>query len=628
MGISPLTDLGKTTMIQSLPLNEDTAVSDGNSGSDKTHAPIKAKHFDASESLHNELTARGWQLLLIGEGLVCGGVADAGKELKVDNLWTVGGSVVAGGALGAVLGSKREMLKVAVAGIGAVGGWMYTASTFDKYSKNKELGKALDAVYKHGDWNTFNKQTKIAEKVLGKEGFDAGLAGISGSIGLSAGLKFAPGITRKLSPAAGEWMYGKMRGDKAVSGVRSTVTDTPLNRDLTMFVNKASHGDVHVASTAERVKTYIFDKDNRISNIFVHKTASPSEIERQIIIGSLADRIGRDKTALEIVMKGSEKANYHAPILGDLERSAAEGASYAESQVGSLRKLQGAHRYAIEGSEAYYRQKPGNDYTQYMRKVHGEWSAKKQREAHSSVMNIPVAETTDAVSHRIASENLAGVGIRPSDYNLAAAKNSHIQELNGADKNQAIRAVSYYLNGHPSNAKLTAANRIETLDQLARGLSAQQVELITSRVGDFDPQYFPHHLFEGSMLESVNSLVSTGLMKDATKTHRLLGRLTSQVNQPPNIKLAELFVACARNEGISEEQLMHKGTTEAAAKVLKELLSAKQEKLVSDLAIALKHLGQSTHYKDVAAVNTLRERGCSVEKITAETIAEFIARGF
>lgn len=321
-------------------------------------------------------------------------------------------------------------------------------------------------------------------------------------------------------------------------------------------------------------------------------------------------------------MKGAEKANYHTPKFGDMERATAEGASYAESQVGSLRKMQGAQRYAIEGSEAYCRQKPGNDYSQYLRKVHGEWSNKKQREANSLVVSVPIADTADAVTHRVASENLAGLGIRPSDYNLAAAKNSHIQELDAAEKTKAVRAVSYYLNGHPSNAKLTASDRIATLDQLSRGLSASQVDLITGRVSDFDPQYFPHQLFEGPMLASVDKLVSAGFMKDATKAHRLLCRLSGQTNQPANVEAAELLINCARNAGISEDQLMYKGITEAGAKILKELLLSKQTNMIADLAVGLKHLGQTTRYKDVAAVNTMRERGWKVEDITAETIAE------
>ena len=608
-------------------------MSDKNSGSDKIHADSKPKHVDASEALLKEVTGRGWQSLLIVEGLFAGGIADAGKELKLENIKDLsvqaGLSAGVGALAGCIMGSKREMLKLAMGGIGTVGGLVYGKTTWDKYSNNKELGKALDAVYKHGDWSTFNKQAKVAEKVLGKEGFEAGFTGLAGTAGMSGAMIFGKGILRKTLPAAADCLYGKSGGDKLSKAgktvVRANVSETPFNRDLNSFVNKLSHGDVHVARTAERTKPFVFNKDNRISNIFIQKGTSSSDIERQIVVGSLADRIGRDKMALEIAVKGGEKANYHAPRPEDMERAASEGVAYAESQIAQVRKVQGAHRYAIEGSEAYCRQQTGNDYSQYLRKVHGEWSAKRQSETNSLVTSVPIADTNDALAHRVASENLAGLGIRPSDRNLAAARNRHIQELGEAQKQKAIRAISYYLEGHPSNSKSSMTERIDTINKLSRDLSERQVELITSRMPDFDPQYFPHHLFEGSVMSSVESLVSGGFMKDATQAHKLVCKLAGQPNLQANVEAAELLINCARNAGISEEQLVRKPIADAGAKVLKEMLSLKQEKMISDLAIALKHLEGSTRYQDAFAVNTMRGLGFKVEDITVEQIAKHVS---
>lgn len=610
-------------------------MSDGNSGSDKIHTDTKPKHVDASEALLNGAMGLGWQGLLIGKGLVAGGLAEARNELKMENiqkLSTQGGMSAGIGALaGYALASKREMLQVVLGGVGLVGGIVYGKITWDKYSSNKELGKALDAVYKQQDWTTFNKQTKVAEKVLGKEGFDAGftgLTGFAGSVGMGGAMFFGKGILSKELPAVAECIYGKSVGDKlskvAQAAVRTKVSESPFNRDLNSFVNKVSHGDVHVARSAERSKPFVFDKDNRISNISIQKEASASDIQRQIIVGSVADRIGRDKTALEIAIQGSEKANYHAPREGDMERAASEGVAFAESQIGQLRKIQGAQRYAIEGSEAYCRQQSGNEYSQYLRKVHGGLTTKGKSEAKSLVMNVPIADTADAFTHRLASENLAGLGIRPSDRNLAAAKNTYIQQLDDVQKQKAIRAVSYYLEGHPSNSKSTAADRIATLDKLASGLNPRQVDLITARIPDFDPQYFPHHLFEGPVVSSVESLVSGGFMNNATQAHKLLCKLAGQSNQQKNVEAAELLINCAKNVGMSEERLVKKGISDAGARILKEMLSLQQESMILDLAIALKHLEGATRYHDAFAVNTMRGLGFKAEDITAEQIAKYV----
>lgn len=580
---------------------------------------------DANKLLLDELTGRAFQAALIGEGLVCGGLKDIGNELKIDNLWTVGGSLAGGCVLGAVLTSKQSALKAVAGAIGTIGGGLYTAGKIDQYSKNKELAKSLDAVYKHHDWKVFNKQTHTAEKVLGREGFDAALFGVSGSVGLAAGMKFGPGALRRLSPEAGQWLYGKTRADKASPIVKRTFESTPLNRDLKSFVNRVSHGDVHVAQSAERSKPFIFDKDNRITNIFVQKGTAAKEIERQIVVGSLADRIGRDKQAMEVVLKGAEKANYHAARPEDLSRAAEEGVPYFQSQVGQVRKLQGAHRYAIEGGDAFFRNQKGNDYTEYLRKVHGPFSGKREAEARGLVVSVPIIETVDAMTHRVASENLAGLGIRPSDYNLAAAKNTHIQKMDDLQKKEAVRAVSYYLNGHPANSQLSSAQRIEGLEKLSRNLTATQVEAITKRVGEFDPQYFPHYLFDGPVMTAVDNLISSGLMKDVGKTHKLISRLAGQANQETNVEFADLLIHCARNAGMTEEQLMKKGVAEAGSAVLKELILTKQKGLVSDLAFALRHLEGSTNYKHVAAVSTMRERGWKLDDINATTIIDHVA---
>ncbi|MBX9879842.1 MAG: hypothetical protein K2Y22_15395 [Candidatus Obscuribacterales bacterium] len=604
-------------------------MADGNKSNDRPLDDHSPKTIDANKRLLEEIAGRGFQLALIGEGLVAGGIKDAGKELRVDNLWNLGGeaavSAGAGSVLGAVLVSKQNGLKLAIGAIGTLGGMAYTACKFDQYSKNKELSKALDSVYKKRDWKTFDKQTKTAEKILGKEGFDAGFAGLTGSAGLVAGMKFAPGLTKKYAPAVGEYMFGKVRGDKVASLARQSVSGTPFNRDLKSFVNKVSHGDVHVAKAAEQTKTFIFDKDNRISNIFIRKGASAEDIQRHVMVGSLADKIGLDKSAFRIAMEGAEKANYHAPRPYDLERAAAEGVAFADSQVGQLRKLQGAQRYSIEGSEAYLRKTQGNDYTEYLRKALGPWSGKKDAEARSLVVNVSVAEPTDVITHRVASENLAGLGMQQNEFNLAAAKNKLIQGMDEAQKKEAVRAVSYYLKGHPISTGLSNADRNAGLEKLSRELTPLQIDLITKRMAEFDPQYFPHHWFEGQVLSAVDNLVSSGIMRDATKTHKLLCKLAGQVGKA-NVEAADLLINCARSNGMSEEQLMKKGVAETGAKVLKELLDTKQNQLIVDLALALKHLEARTSYKDVFAVRTMRDLGFKSEDINAQSIADHVGR--
>ncbi len=609
-------------------------MADRNSGSDKIHADHKPKHVDASETLLNGVIGLGWQALLIGEGMAAGGITEAGKKLeevkagKVETIKDLGlqaGLSAGTGVLaGCILGSKREMLKLAMGGIGTVAGLLYGKITWDKYSSNKELGQALDAVYKHGDWNTFNKQKKVAERELGKQGFEVGFTGLTGAAGMGGAMIFGKGIMRKTLPAAAEYLYGKP-GDKLSKAGKITSlskgAETSFKSDLSSFVNEINHGGIHVSRSNETCKPYLFDKDNRISNIFIKKGTTVDEIENQIVVGSLANKISsNDKSALEVALKGAEKASYGAAEFGDMELALAEGKAFSESQVGQVRKLQGAQKYAIEGSHAYFRRQPGNDYTNHLKNVYGEWSAKRRVEAKSSVVNIPISDSADACAHRIASENLAQLGIRPSDCNLAAAKNDFIQKMANGDKHKAVRAISYYLEGHPENTNLAANVRIARLGELAKNLSTDQVKLITNRANDFEAGNFPYELFSKPMMSAVDSLVSRGIVLDATKAHRMLSKLAAQPSRQSSIDDARELIKCANTVGINGEQLMRNELVTTGNSLLKQLAANDQKDMIMSLAVSLKHFGSTAKYKDVTTVNALLRRGYKVEQISSELI--------
>jgi|GEM_PF-6408161 len=617
------TDMAPQYTYDAATPSEETNVSDKSTGKDKLHG--SNNHVEKND-IWQEISGRLWQGALIGEGLLGGGAAQlaAGKAMTAEGLSTLAGGAVGGAFLGAVMRSKREAIKIAVGAIGTIAGGAYMVMEGLKYANDKKLATALDAVYKHQDWQTFTKQTKTAEKVLGHEGLNVILGGASGALGTAAGMKFAPGITRNFSPKAAEYFYGKDKPEVFLGSTsKRSVYEEIFDRNLGGFVNKISHGDIHVAATTERTKPYVFDRDNRITNIFIHKTSTPAEINRQIVVGSMTDRIGTDKAALEIALKGAEKASYHTAKFGDLDVAVAEGRPFAQSEIGQMRMLEGARRYAIEGSEARYRGNTGNDYSQYLQKVYGEWSPKSRVHADELVKGIPIDKVEDGYAYRVASESLANIGVRASDFNRAAACNDHIQMMDKNRQIEAIRAVSYYLQGHPAEYGLPYGQRIPALNELARKLTPSQVEVLTNRIRDFDADNFPHHIFEKPVMNVVDSLVGGGFMKDKTSTHKLLCRLAGQVNQE-NIDTAELFIHCARNAGVTEEQLLQRGITEAAAKSLQELVARDQKHMIPDLALCLKQLGQSTRHKEVVAVNTMRERGWRTEAITAETIQKYM----
>lgn len=598
----------------------------------KSDQSQKLEHIEEHDAWQ-EITGRLWQGALLTEGVVGGGIAEmaAGKALNADNLWIAVPSAVGAGALGAALGTKREGIKLAVAAVGVAGsllGLGYTYSTVDKYSKNKQLGKALDAVYKHGNWETFSKQTKIAEKVLGHEGLNLGIAAISGGVGLAAGAKLAPWAMRKVSPAGAEWMYGKVRTE-SVGRTRSkgSIYEEMFTRDLNHFVNKISHGDVHVASTTERTKPYIFDANNKVSNILIQKDTTPSDFKKQIVVGSMADRIGRDPAALEAARLGAQKANYHAPKLGDMELSALEGKPFAESEIAQVRISQATQRYAIEGAEAYYKGKTGNDYSQYLQKTNGEWSSKRRAEADSLVKSIPVDKIDDGYTHRIASEQLASLGIRANEFTRAAAANQFIHAMDQSKQFEAIRAVSYYLQGHPLEYGLPSSQRISALNQVSLELTPTQIEVITNRVKDpiFDPGNFPHHLFERPVMRLVESLVINGKVSDATKAHKLLSELAPQSNRPVYLESAKQLISSAKDAGMPEEELLRQSVIKAAAVALKELHSTKKQNLVDELGIALKLLGSETRHIHAEAILNMRGNGWKQNELTAEAVREFLS---
>ncbi|MBX9877258.1 MAG: hypothetical protein K2Y22_02260 [Candidatus Obscuribacterales bacterium] len=377
------------------------------------------------------------QTALVGEGLIFGGITDIAKEWKVETAEKAGASLLVGSVIGTILTSRNSSLKTAVQLLGSIGALAYGVDAWKKYSKDQELSTALDAVYKNSDLNTFSKQIHTANKQLGEEGFNLGLVGLTGGLGMAVGREYGYTVTSKITPGFTKRIFENVFMPSPKTSAKSVdmdfyakhkefqvlrhnknadrfathceETSAAVNHEPSWqkaiseeecelfnasqmrrsfehardtFLDECVNGEISVIRSSKGPAGYTFDKSNRIVGITVPEGATPAEVGRQLLVGCSSDTLGKPGDVLMYTaLKGSKKFGYDGAQPGDLAVAAKEGKPFSESKIGELRRTQGAQRYVVEGSEAYYRGENGNDYTDWMRGIHGIWTSERQAEA-------------------------------------------------------------------------------------------------------------------------------------------------------------------------------------------------------------------------------------------------------
>ncbi|MBX9772025.1 MAG: hypothetical protein K2X29_11675 [Candidatus Obscuribacterales bacterium] len=622
------------------------------------------------------------QAALVTEGLVFGAISDIGNHNAVEVATLAGEATVIGGVLGTLMASKYKLLKSAITLAGSVGGLVYAGSLWDKHSKDKDLTEALNTVYKSSELKSFNDQTSIANKSLGRDGFNLAVTGIAGGIGFGAAAKLAPHVAARYgsrrvneffvdlprmnmtySTTVGhssipEPIFGKYKSAidetpkpatagsgqilghgevktmaKATSdaplsnktsshgreGVNSEIAQRAFKQDVASWVRDMVNGKVGLRAAVDESEGYIFNRNNKIETVVVRPGASPEDVARRIMVGSSSSRIGKCDAAMQAARQGAHRTGYDAPQGGDLGIAAREGKPFHDSTIGEFRSREGAQRYAVEGSEAYYRGESGNDYTAYLRRTQGYWTAERQAEAELLMTNPTSMDSPWNTSYNQISDSLASLGIKSTTGNRAAVSNPSVIDMPSSQQYIAIKAVGQYLENHPSIAGLEGVEKQTAIWKLAQSLKSDEVNIIadvyrSSQGGDIP-------ILNKDMMSSVDSLMKSGCVKKAGNAYRLLSQYSNGQLNKPNMEAAEKFIVSARELGMRDEQLMAEDFAEMVNFSLKDLLKNGESDLIPDLAVCMKIVGRETSLDDLCAVNALRTNNWDLNRINAEVLA-------
>lgn len=610
------------------------------------------------------------QAALITEGLVFGGISEIENHRNWETAIFAGEAAVAGGILGTLMASRLRGLKTAVTWVGSLAGIAYAGSLWDKYSKDKDLTKALDTVYKNGELKSFNDQALIANSSLGKEGFNIGLTGLAGGFGMMAGSRFAPtlalrhgspeikrmffdmpytssNIATTVNPAFSEY-----RATSVLSGHKEFVPDVKVGHEavaaevsgmaapmesklacgnelvnifangqykhkvsLDKFVRKIVDGEVGIEFG--EAAGYKFDGKNNLQSVVVGPGASSDEVARRLLVGSSASQIGEWEAPMQAARQGSHGVGYDAPHPGDLAKTYTEGKPFHESNIGQFRRSEGVQRYAVEGSESYYKGEAGNDYTDFLKRQHGEWTSERKSAAESMLTDSTHVDSPFNPNYFAAQDILSTLAIKPTAGNRAAASNLWINSMTKAGQLKAVRAVSRYLEQHPSVVELTGAEKNSAIGKLASELTSNEVEIITDTYFRTNGELVP--IMDKELIEATGSLMKAGYVRKAATAYRLLTTHTGGHLSNERLDAAMQFIKSARDTGISESELMADNLN--IGDRLHQLLVSSSSNMIPDYAQCLRIFGSATTSDDICAVNALRRQGWDINRLNKHEVA-------
>lgn len=393
---------------------------------------------------------------------------------------------------------------------------------------------------------------------------------------------------------------------------------TKQKADLNGFISDIAGGDVGIAYAADGKEGYTFDSRSKLQQINVNPGASQQDIGRRVMVGAGAQLVGHDDQAKHVALNGSSKMGYDMPQRGDLQLANIEGADYKESEIGKFRKAQGAQRYAVEGTEAYYRGEEGNDYTAMLRQRYGEWNGDRQADADSAMVDVQRPDSPWNASYGTVADNLSSLGLKPTIHNRAAASNPWVMSMNRSQQQKAVRAVSAYLMSHPSAAGLGGAELSSTLGDLSQSLGNNEIEIITDTYIRTAGAEMP--VLNQDINAGVQTLMSNGHVRRAGTAYHVLSNYTGGSTVRSRIEAGVNFIQSARDAGMNETQLLHKDMVEVG-KLIDNFMAKGETDVIPDLAVSAKVLGgRETTVNTAYTVNAMRSQNWDVNRINAQQL--------
>lgn len=382
--------------------------------------------------------------------------------------------------------------------------------------------------------------------------------------------------------------------------------------DMGSFVKDISEGKVGIAFSDNGQEGYVFGSKNDLNQINVAPGADPEHVGRRILVGSSASLIKDNDLAKQTAMRGSHAKGYDAPQGNDLQmakREGKEGKEFRESAVGKFRAQEGAQRYAVEGSEAYYRNEPGNDYTNMLKQIHGEWNGDRQADADSMMVNPTRPDSPFNASYGTVGTNLGGMGIRPTAATRAAAGHSRIMSMPKSAQRTAVQAVSAHILQDAGIAALDGPDKSVAMGQLVNSFSDDQIEVITElfvHSGGTETAVFNDHINAG-----VHRLTNNTKMR-AGQAYRQMQRVSGGRTDAATVRASVDIVEEGYHAGMSDSHLMRTQSVEVG-KLAETFLSHNEPDLPREILVAGKIIGGSMpSMQQVQVVSSMRSAGWNV----------------
>ncbi len=388
--------------------------------------------------------------------------------------------------------------------------------------------------------------------------------------------------------------------------------------DMNSFVGDIADGDVGLAYADNGKEGYVFDSKSNLKQVNISQGASQMDIGRRVLAGASASLISSNDLAKHTAEHGSHKMGYDAPQGNDLQTAKIEGKDYRESAIGKFRAREGMQRYAVEGAEAYYRGEDGNDYTKMLKQMHGDWSGDRQADTDSMMVDASRPDSPWNASYGTVGDNLSSLALKPNVHNRAAAGNGWVMSMNKGQQAKAVRAVSAYLQQHPSTAGLDGADLSSTLGNLANNLSANDVEIITDTYVRTNGAEMP--VLNQDINAGVQTLMSNGLVRRAGTAYHLLNSYRGGSTVRSRVEAGVQFVQSAREAGISETQLLSKDMVEVG-RMIDNFTSNNETEIIPDLAVSARVLGaKETTVNTAYTVNAMRTQNWDVNRINPQQL--------
>lgn len=200
----------------------------------------------------------------------------------------------------------------------------------------------------------------------------------------------------------------------------------------------------------------VFDGKGKLHHVRIRPGASAQETARVLRSAADAQRFNKDPAAFDAARESAIDAGEDGPQ-GFMESAAAgfmayKGSSFKTTATAKQRFSRSLSQHALAGSEAFRKQQPGNDYTEYLNDLWGGYGPSDDAWTSFIMTTAESASSPWHPSHMVATKACLENGIVPNEANRNAASHWVVRKQPMWARTTAIRAVSMYIDNQAKQA--------------------------------------------------------------------------------------------------------------------------------------------------------------------------------